>query len=52
MIRKLMLLSTALFALYSESVHGLGLGDLKLNSALNQEFSAVPFYIRQLKYNF
>ncbi len=40
MIRKLMLLSTALFALYSESVHGLGLGDLKLNSALNQEFSA------------
>jgi pilus assembly protein FimV len=40
MIRKLALLLSALCALHSVPAHGLGLGDLKLNSALNQEFSA------------
>lgn len=40
MIQRLLLLSAALGALFCESALGVGLGNLELNSALNQEFSA------------
>ena len=40
MIQRLLLLTAALAALYCESAFGLGLGGLKLDSALNQEFKA------------
>jgi pilus assembly protein FimV len=40
MIQRLLLLTATLLALFCESAYGLGLGDLELKSALNQEFSA------------
>ncbi len=40
MIQRLVLLTATLLALFCESAYGLGLGNLELKSALNQEFSA------------
>ena len=40
MIQRCLLLVATLLALFCESAYGLGLGDLDLKSALNQEFSA------------
>jgi len=40
MIRRLLLLVASVAVLLSESVYGLGLGNLELQSALNQQFYA------------
>ena len=40
MIQRLLLLTATLAALFCGSAYGLGLGELRLESALNQEFKA------------
>ncbi|MBT7370354.1 MAG: peptigoglycan-binding protein LysM, partial [Gammaproteobacteria bacterium] len=40
MIRRLQLLAATLFALYCSTAFGVGLGELELRSALNQQFDA------------